>query len=301
MQSLIQVNNVTKRFGKTTAVNNVSFTIEKGSTVAILGPNGAGKTTTISMMLGLLEPTEGRLTLFGKDPKEVAVRNRIGAMLQEVSVIDKLRVREVLELFRSYYTNPLSMEELISVTGLNDEMLKKWANKLSGGQKRRLGFALALAGNPDLLFFDEPTVGLDITARTNFWEKVNMLKEQGKTVIFTTHYLQEADDFSERIILFNNGEIIADGRPDEIKHNVAARSVSFRSSNKDAVMVRMQTFEEVIRCYEKDGRIFAVTNDTDAVLAKIFGQGMDVKDIFIEQGRLEEVFDHLTSKQKEVI
>ncbi len=224
MQSLIQVNNVTKRFGKTTAVNNVSFTIEKGSTVAILGPNGAGKTTTISMMLGLLEPTEGRLTLFSEDPKEVAVRNRIGAMLQEVSVIDKLRGREVLELFRSYYTNPLSMEELISVTGLNDEMLKKWANKLSGGQKRRLGFALALAGNPDLLFFDEPTVGLDITARRNFWEKVNMLKEQGKTVIFTTHYLQEADDFSERIILFNNGEIIADGR--QMKSSIMLRHVA---------------------------------------------------------------------------
>ncbi|MFB1051825.1 ABC transporter ATP-binding protein [Paraliobacillus sp. JSM ZJ581] len=301
MDNLVEVHNVTKRFGKTTAVNDISFTIEKGSTVAILGPNGAGKTTTISMMLGLLEPTAGVVTLFGEDPKQVTVRNRIGAMLQEVSVINQLKVQEVIELFRSYYSHPLSTEELISVTGLHEDLLKKWANKLSGGQKRRLGFALALAGNPDLLFFDEPTVGLDITARKNFWDKVNMLKEQGKTVIFTTHYLQEADDFSERIILFNDGQIIADGSPDDIKHNVSARSVSFQTSNNDAVIAQMQSFAEVIRCYEKEGRIYAVTNDTDTVLSRIFTQGLDVKDVFIEQGRLEEAFDHLTSKQKEVI
>ncbi|RDW17264.1 ABC transporter ATP-binding protein [Oceanobacillus chungangensis] len=300
MENIVQFDQVTKKFGKKTAVNGVSLAIEKGTTVAILGPNGAGKTTTISMMLGLMEPTGGAVKVFDKSPKEVAVRNRIGAMLQETSVLDMLKVREVIEMFRSYYTSPLSMEELIALTGFKEDELKKRANKLSGGQKRRLGFALALAGNPDLIFFDEPTVGLDITARRKFWERVETLKLQGKTIIFTTHYLQEADDFSERIILFNNGEIIADGKPDDIKRNIATRSVSFQTDDKE-VIVLLQSFDDVIRCYEKDDRIYVVTSNTDAVLAEIFRQGVDAKDIAIEQGRLEEVFEHLTTESKEAI
>ncbi|RDW17130.1 ABC transporter ATP-binding protein [Oceanobacillus arenosus] len=300
MGNVVQLEHVSKKFGKTTAVKDVSFIIEKGSTVAILGPNGAGKTTTISMMLGLLEPSDGMVKVFDTNPKEITVRNRIGAMLQETSVIDMLKVREIMEMFRSYYTSPLSMEELTSLTGFNADELKRRASKLSGGQRRRLGFALALAGDPDLIFFDEPTVGLDITARRNFWEKVATLKLQGKTVIFTTHYLQEADDFSERIILFNNGEIVADGNPDEIKHNIATRSVSFQTNDKE-VFALLQSFDQVIRCYEKDGRIFVVTNDTDAVLTEIFRNKVDAKNISIENGRLEEVFENLTAERKETI
>ncbi|MFD1851356.1 ABC transporter ATP-binding protein [Oceanobacillus bengalensis] len=300
MGNVVQLEHVTKKFGKQLAVKDVSLTIEKGSTVAILGPNGAGKTTTISMMLGLLEPTEGVVKVFDKSPKETIVRDRIGAMLQEVSIIDMLKVREVIEMFRSYYTSPLQVEELISITGLKEDVLGKWANKLSGGQKRRVGFALALTGNPDLVFFDEPTAGLDITARRNFWEKVETLKSQGKTIIFTTHYLQEADDFSERIILFNNGEVIADGKTEEIKRNLATRSVSFLTDDKE-VMALVQTFHTVIRCFEKDGRFYIVTSDTDAVLAQIFQQGIHAKDVAIEQGRLEEVFEHLTSNDQEVM
>ncbi len=300
MDHVIQVEGVTKKFGKKVAVNDVSFTIEKGSTVAILGPNGAGKTTTISMMLGLLEPTAGTIKVFGKSPREQSVRNKIGAMLQEVSVIDKLKVREIIELFRSYYSSPLSFEEIITLAGLKEEELKKWVNKLSGGQKRKVGFALALTGNPDLIFFDEPTVGLDITARKSFWENVSWLKSQGKTVIFTTHYLQEADDSSERIILFNNGEIIADGKPEDIKHNIARRSVSLQSDD-EGVIEQLKSFHHVIRCYEKDSRIYVVSDNTDAVLSQIFHHQVDARNILIEQGRLEEVFEHLTSEHREVI
>ncbi|WP_077622389.1 ABC transporter ATP-binding protein [Sediminibacillus massiliensis] len=300
MGEIVKLENITKMFGKTTAVKDVSITIEEGSTVAILGPNGAGKTTTISMMLGLMEPSDGNVKVFGDDPKELRVRNKIGAMLQEVSIVDKLKVREVIELFRSYYAAPLSMEELITLTGLKEDELKQWANKLSGGQKRKLGFALALAGNPDLLFFDEPTVGLDITARRNFWDKVTSLKSQGKTIIFTTHYLQEADDFSERIILFNNGEVIADGEPEEIKRNIATRSVSLQTDSNEVIPL-LQSFDGVIRCYEKEDRIYVVTNDTDAVLSQIFQHRVDARNILVEQGRLEEVFEHLTSDQKEEV
>lgn len=300
MSQAVMMQNVTKRFGKTVAVNNVSFSIEKGSTVAILGPNGAGKTTAILMMLGLIEPTEGKVQLFNKSPQEKVVRDKIGAMLQEVSVIDKLKVHEIIALFRSYYSAPLSMEELVTLTGLKIEDLNKWADKLSGGQKRRVGFALALAGNPDLIFFDEPTVGLDITARQTFWKKIDTLKANGKTVIFTTHYLQEADDVSERVILFNHGEIIADGKPEDIKRKMARRSVSFRTNDKEA-MDKLRSLPAVTEVYEKENRLHLLTDDTDAVLASIFNQNIDVKDIWMEQGSLDEAFEHLLTDNEEVV
>lgn len=300
MSDAINMQNVTKSFGKTTAIDNVSFSIEKGSTVAILGPNGAGKTTAISMMLGLIDPTEGQVQLFNKNPQEKEVREKIGAMLQEVSVIDRLKVKEIIALFRSYYPAPLAMKELITLTGLQNDDLNKWADKLSGGQKRRVGFALALAGNPNLVFFDEPTVGLDITARRLFWEKIDTLKASGKTIIFTTHYLQEADDVAERIILFHHGRIVADGKPNDIKRKLVRRSVSFRTDDKDA-MRKLQHLPNVIECYEKDNRHHVVTDDTDIVLAAIFRQHIDAKDIWMEQGRLDEAFEHLTTDHEEVV
>lgn len=153
--------------------------MNKGEIVALLGPNGAGKTTTMSMMLGLKDPTEGTVSTFGKSPKHRDVRNRIGAMLQEVSVIDSITVEEAIELFRSYYTNPVAKETLLQLSNLKSER-KQRCEKLSGGQKRRLNFALALAGNPDLLFLDEPTVGMDITSRRTFWETIRELASEGK-------------------------------------------------------------------------------------------------------------------------
>lgn len=300
MSDIVQVQQVTKKFGQTTAVNDVSFSIEKGSVTAILGPNGAGKTTAISMMLGLIEPTQGKVQLFHRNPQEKEVREKIGAMLQEVSVVDKLKVHEIIALFRSYYPNPLSMEDLVALTGLQDDDLNKWADKLSGGQKRRVSFALALAGNPELIFFDEPTVGLDITARRRFWDKVERLKASGKTIIFSTHYLQEADDAAERIILFHQGEIIEDGKPEDIKRKLAKRSVSFRTKDKEAIN-KLRALPVVTGSYEKDKRVYIVTEDTDAVLAAIFHQRIDAKDIWMEQGRLDEAFEQLTEGHEEVV
>lgn len=299
MAIAVQLNNVTKSYGKTTAVQNISFTIDKGTTVAILGPNGAGKTTTISMMLGLLEPTSGDVRLFEKNPKEIVVREKIGAMLQDVSLIDKLKVHEVIKLFRSYYKNPLSIEELVEITGLEPEDLTKWATKLSGGQRRRVAFALALAGNPDLVFLDEPTVGLDVTARRKFWEKIDILKASGKTIIFSTHYLEEADDVAERIILFNKGEIIADGKPAEIKQKFRRSTISFQTDNPDA-LPKLKALPNVLDCYMEEERICIITEETDAVLETIYKENFIPKDMQIEHGRLEEVFEHLTSNQGEV-
>ena len=297
MESIIGVNQVSKLFKNKMAVNQVSFSIQKGEVVAILGPNGAGKTTTIMMMLGLLEPSDGSVQLFGSHPKKQAVREKIGALLQEVSVIDALKVREVIQLFRSYYPHPLSYEELVAFTGFTKDELQKRANKLSGGQKRRLGFALAMAGNPDVLFFDEPTVGMDVTSRKLFWNTVIDLKERGKTILFTTHYLQEADDIAERVILFHEGKIIGDGTPKSIKARLLKQSVSFTP-------ISAINYEELINLphvtdlYEKNGRIFLLTDHTDGVLASIFSQKLSVENIEIERGRLEDAFEQLVEKRE---
>ncbi len=297
MESIIGVNQVSKLFKNKKAVNQVSFSIQKGEVVAILGPNGAGKTTTIMMMLGLLEPSDGSVQLFGSHPKTKAVREKIGALLQEVSVIDALKVREVIQLFRSYYPHPLSYEELVAFTGFTKDELQKRANKLSGGQKRRLGFALAMAGNPDVLFFDEPTVGMDVTSRKLFWNTVSDLKERGKTILFTTHYLQEADDIAERVILFHEGKIIGDGTPKSIKARLLKQSVSFTPISAISYEV-LKTLPHVTDLYEKNGRIFLLTDHTDGVLASIFAEKLSVENIEIERGRLEDAFEQLVEKRE---
>lgn len=300
MDSAVEIKQLTKIFKDNKAVDDVSFSIERGEIVAILGPNGAGKSTTMLMMLGLLHPTKGESRLFNADAKEKKVRERIGVMLQEVSLMDGLKVKEIIRLFRSYYPNPLSMEQLISFTGLNEEDLNKRTDKLSGGQKRRVGFALALAGDPDLLFFDEPTVGMDLSARKVFWETVKELAAKGKTIIFSTHYLQEADDVAERIILFNKGKVIADGTPEAIKGNLLKRSVSFVAEQPFPKEAFLQ-LPQVSDVHLQGGRTIIVTNDTDSILAKIYSEQLVVHDVGIERGRLEEAFEQLTVEQKEAM
>lgn len=302
MESIIELNHVSKVFKDKKAVDDISFRIAKGSIVAILGPNGAGKTTALSMILGLLEPTEGEIRVFGKPPKDPFVRNNIGAMLQEVSLMDRLKVREVLELMRSYYHNPMDIDALIAMTGLQGKDLNRYTEKLSGGQKRSLGFALAMAGNPDLLFFDEPTVGLDIGARRRFWNQIKAFAQQGKTILFTTHYLQEADDAADRIILFHQGTLVADGTPEEIKSVIVKRTVSFIPlEDGPEFRSRLKAIPPLSDFAEQDGRIIIRTDNTDLVLEYIFAERLKVRDIAIEQGRLDEAFEQLTSIQEEAV
>ena len=296
----VEIKELTKIFKGKKAVDDVSFSIKRGEIVAILGPNGAGKSTTMLMMLGLVHPTNGESKLFNSDAKEKKVRERIGVMLQEVSLMDGLKVKEIIRLFRSYYPNPLSIEKLVSLTGLSEADLNKRTDKLSGGQKRRVGFALALAGDPDLLFFDEPTVGMDISARKVFWETVKELAANGKTIIFSTHYLQEADDVASRIILFNNGKVVADGKPEDLKGNLLKQSVSFVADYPFSTEMFLQ-LPQVSDVYVQGGRTFIITSDTDSILSKIFSEQLVVHDIAIEKGRLEEAFEQLMVAQKEAV
>ncbi|MCY8495021.1 ABC transporter ATP-binding protein [Bacillus inaquosorum] len=300
MNEAVSVSNVTKHFQQKTAVNNISFSIEKGEIAAILGPNGAGKTTVISMILGLLKPTKGEIKLFNRVPDDQRVREKIGVMLQEVSVMPGLKVNEILELFRSYYPNPLSMKELVSLTALTKEDLKTRAEKLSGGQKRRLSFALALAGNPELLIFDEPTVGMDTSSRHRFWQTIHGLADQGKTIIFSTHYLQEADDAAQRILFFADGRLVADDSPMQLRSRIQKQSVSF-TLHSDESLEKLSRHPEVERVIQKHQRTIIQTSNTDQVLALIFQENIHARDIRIEQGTLDEAFRQLADGNREAM
>ncbi|WP_276731392.1 ABC transporter ATP-binding protein [Bacillus sp. (in: firmicutes)] len=300
MNEAVSVSNVTKHFQKKTAVNNISFSIKKGEIAAILGPNGAGKTTVISMLLGLLKPSQGEIKLLNRIPHDQQIREKIGVMLQEVSVMPGLKVNEILELFRSYYPNPLSMKELVSLTALTKEDLKTRAEKLSGGQKRRLSFALALAGNPELLIFDEPTVGMDTSSRHRFWQTIHGLADQEKTIIFTTHYLQEADDAAQRILFFADGRLVADDSPMQLRSRIQIQSVSF-TLHSDESLEKLSRHPEVERVFHKHQRTIIQTSNTDKVLALIFQENIQARDIRIEHGTLDEAFRRLADGNREAM
>ncbi len=214
----------TKRYGKVLALDNLSLTLYPGEIVALLGPNGAGKSTAIRLLLGLSGATSGTARIFGRDPRHTETRTRIGAMLQVASVPKTLRVREHIDLFRSYYPSPLAYAEIVRIAQL-EGVEERMFEALSGGQKQRLLFGLALCGDPEMIFLDEPTVGMDVEARRGLWQQIRMLAARGKTILMTTHYLEEADALASRIVVVNEGRIVAEGTPAEIKSRGTARTI----------------------------------------------------------------------------
>jgi ABC-2 type transport system ATP-binding protein len=208
---------ITKRYANgILALDNLSLDIGPGEIVALLGPNGAGKSTAIKLLMGLSSPTAGTVRIFGADPRQTSARLRTGVMLQLGKAPEMLRVREHIELFRGYYPNPMPYGDIIKAAGL-ETIETRMFGQLSGGQKQRVLFALALAGDPDLIFLDEPTVGLDIEARRGIWAQIRSLAARGKTVLLTTHYLEEADALAHRIIVINKGRVVCAGTPAEVK------------------------------------------------------------------------------------
>jgi ABC-2 type transport system ATP-binding protein len=215
---------VTKRYGAVQALNGIDLEIHRGEVVAILGPNGAGKTTAVNLMLGLVRATSGTVKLFGMTPQDMRARERVGAMLQLSGVPETVTVKEHIELFSSYYPSPLPFADVLALAGLTG-LERRLYGKLSGGQKQRLHLALALCGDPELLFLDEPTSGLDVTSRRALWETIRAFIARRRTVVLTTHYLDEADALSDRVIVLANGNIIAEGTPAEIKARTAGRRI----------------------------------------------------------------------------
>jgi ABC-2 type transport system ATP-binding protein len=294
LQPIIALEHVSKEYKGKLAVDNLSLTIEEGSVVALLGPNGAGKTTTVSMTLGLLQPTKGEIRLLGGKPQDRNVRDRMGAMLQDVNVIEGLTVLETIDLFRNYYSKPMSLQKLLQLSGLEPEKTKR-ASSLSGGQKRRLGFALALAGDPTLLFLDEPTVGMDITARQQFWETVRGMAASGRTIILTTHYLEEADGIADRIVVINKGKLIADGSSAAIKASTNQKTILFTAGAKLSPEM-LDTIPMITNVTWSGRKVKIMSPYTDQVIFAMIERQLDIKDIEIHTGGLEDAFQFLVQQ-----
>jgi len=222
--SVASVRNVRKTYGQVVALRNLDLEVRRGELLALLGPNGAGKTTLVRMLLGVARPDGGTVSVFGTDPYTGAIQARVGAMLQVGRVPETQKVCEHIDLFSSYYPNPLPMQETLAIAGLT-EIKNRPYGELSGGQKQRVLFAIAICGDPDLLFLDEPTVGLDVESRRLMWTQIRSLIARGKSVLLTTHYLNEADALADRILVLNRGAIIAEGTPGEIKASAMGKRI----------------------------------------------------------------------------
>ncbi len=291
----VEVREVTKNYGKVRALNDFSMTIAPGEVIALLGPNGAGKSTAIALMLGIRRPERGRVALFGEDPRVARSRKHIGVMLQESGVPELLKVHELIELFGRFHDYPVDTQEVIEQADLSGEANKRMG-RLSGGQKQRLYFALALVGNPDVLFLDEPTTGLDVQARRHFWEQINQQVAMGKTIILTTHNLEEADALARRIVVLKQGSVIADGSPHEIKRHVGGKQVRFRAPRLDAADVRQLPTVENIHMI---GDWFEVyTHQPESLLAALFMNGAQLQDLEVVGAGLEEAFLSLTAQDE---
>jgi ABC-2 type transport system ATP-binding protein len=292
----IELQTVSKSFGAVQALHEVSFVIPQGQVVALLGPNGAGKTTAISLMLGLRRPSSGQVHLLGRDPNDRRARSRCGIMLQESGVPLNLTVRETITLFRSYYPHPLPLAQILEMAGLKKKAMAK-VGALSGGQRQRLYFALAVCGDPDVLFLDEPTAGLDVEARHSFWEQIRTFVQQGKTILLTTHYLEEADALAERIIVIDHGHMRADASPAALKAQASNSRVAFDVDEP----LQAELFAQLpVRQLELgDRHVSFLTPKLETVLRALFTQPVEITNLAITGASLEEAFFHLTQDQSE--
>ena len=281
---------VNKNYGNVRALRGVDFRVRAGEIVALLGPNGAGKTTAVKLLLGLMPPNAGRVRVFGGDPTNPENRMRTGAMLQVGRVPETLRVREHIDLFSCYYPKPMSSTEILAAAGLEKLSDRKFG-ELSGGQRQRVLFALAICGDPDLLFLDEPTVGLDVEARRLLWDEIRHLVGRGKTVLLTTHYLQEADALADRVAVINQGEIIAQGTPAEIKAQTSGKrircitSLSIQSLSQIPGVTEVKEDREAVEIHAREA---------EAVVRELLARDATLSGLEITTAGLEEAFLALT-------
>jgi ABC-2 type transport system ATP-binding protein len=281
---------VNKNYGDVRALHGVDFRVRAGEVVALLGPNGAGKTTAVKLLLGLLQPNAGRVRVFGGDPTNPENRMRTGAMLQVGRVPETLRVREHIDLFSTYYQKPMPAAVVLAAAGL-EKLADRKFGELSGGQKQRVLFALAICGNPDLLFLDEPSVGLDVEARRMLWDQIRLLVRGGKTIVLTTHYLQEADALADRVAVINKGEIVAEGTPAEIKSQTAGKRI--RCITRLAVGTLRQ-IPGVADVREDRGAVELKTDMAEPVLRELLARDATLSELEVTSAGLEEAFLALT-------
>jgi ABC-2 type transport system ATP-binding protein len=274
------------------AVREIDVAIKRGETVALLGPNGAGKSTTIDMLLGLLPPDGGTVSVFGRSPHDAAAAGAFGAMLQTGELIRDLTVRELLTMMASLYPAPMDVDHVLDLTGIPD-IAQQRTQKLSGGQTQRVRFAIALVSDPELLVLDEPTVAMDVEGRNAFWSSMRALTTHGKTIVFATHYLEEADANADRAILMAHGRVVADGPTTEIKGMVGSRTI--RATLPDGPTEDLEALPGVASAERHGEAVILTCTDSDAAIRAFLQRFPAARDIEIVGAGLEQAFLQLTS------
>jgi len=287
---IAQLKNVVKRYGQLTALDGVSLQLHPGELLALLGPNGAGKSTAVSLLLGLQRTDAGRAELFGLDPQSLDARRRIGVMLQSANLPQTLRVGELLRLTASYYPHPRSIAESAELAGVSDLLMRPYG-KLSGGQQRRVQFALAMCGRPQLLFLDEPTVGMDITARQKLWTAMRTLVAEGCSVVLTTHYLEEAEALAQRVIVLGKGRVLSEGSVDALRARVALTRIRCMT---DLDAGAIAAWPEVTMARREDGRLAITTPAAENVVRRLLDADPALTGLEVQRAGLAEAFTELT-------
>jgi ABC-2 type transport system ATP-binding protein len=279
-----------KRYGALTALDGLDLMLHRGELLALLGPNGAGKSTAISLLLGLIRADAGKVELFGKDPQDIAARRRIGVMLQSAYLPSTLTVSELLRLTISYYPAPRSLDESAELAGVTDLLSRRYA-ALSGGQQRRVQFALALCGRPELLFLDEPTVGMDIDARQKLWTAIRRLIAEGCAVVLTTHYLEEAEALAQRVVVLGKGRVLSEGSVDELRSHVAVTRIRCVSDLDANAVAHWSNVSHA----ERDGTHLLIHSDApENVLRRLLDADPTLSELEVRRAGLAEAFTELT-------
>ena len=297
----IEVKGLVKRFGDFTAVDGIDLDIRRGECVGLLGPNGAGKTTTVEILEGLQPATSGDVRLLGLRwaTDAAALRQRIGMTLQETRLVDQLKVEEMVRLFASFYPRPLPVETLIGLVQLGEKREAR-VGKLSGGQKQRLALALALAGDPDVLFLDEPTTGLDPQSRRALWDVVTQLKARGRTVVLTTHYMDEAEVLCDRLVIIDRGRVIARGTPRDIITSLGAEQVIELEAEPSPDLERLRPLASVVAVQRHAGRIAVRVKELHLALPEVLREvaagGGQLQHLSTRRPTLDDVFIDMTGR-----
>jgi len=291
----ISLTGLRKTFGALTAVDGVDLRIRPGEVVALLGPNGAGKSTTIDLALGLARPTAGTVELFGAAPRDAVRDGRVGAMLQGGALLPTMTVAQSVALVASAHRSPLSVAEALERARCT-EIARQRVSKLSGGQLQRARFAVAVVSDPDLLFLDEPTAAMDVEARRTFWQSMREFTQAGRTVVFATHYLDEADEYADRIVMMARGRIVADGSPVEVKAVVSGRRIRATAASTSTPEDHAQLLAlPGVRSVDRRGdQLTLVSDDSDATLRALLAAHTDIHDIEVTAHTMDEAFLALT-------
>ncbi|MCX4764776.1 ABC transporter ATP-binding protein [Streptomyces sp. NBC_01275] len=288
---------VSKSYGDVRAVDGLTLTLHPGETVALLGPNGAGKSTTLDLLLGLKQPDSGTVRVFGTSPREAIVAGRVGAMLQSGGLMDEVTVRELVALACDLHPRPYRPADVLARAGVA-QIADRKVDKLSGGQAQRVRFALATAGDSDLIVLDEPTTGMDVTTRQAFWATMREQADQGRTVLFATHYLEEADAIADRVLVLHRGRLLADGTAAEIKAKAGARRISFDLADDpiDEPALRALPFLTTLDVSGQTVRIQSA--DADATVHALYGLGLYPRNLEVAGLGLEQAFVAITAAEE---